>query len=75
MQIVAAIILLIAAVAWLAPAARAFIRRKPRIGILALATGPVAVALYAKNQSPDVALAAIMAIVAIGCLLWRQAGK
>lgn len=75
MYAVAVVILCIAAVAWLAPAARAFIKGKPRIGIIALATGPAAVAVYAQDRDPNVAMAAIMAVVAIGCMLWRQAGK
>lgn len=75
MQTVAIVILCIAAAAWLAPAARAFLNGKPRIGIIALATGPVAVALYAQDRNPNVAMAALMAIIVIGCILWRKAGK
>jgi hypothetical protein len=75
MHAVAIFILCIAAAAWLAPAARAFINRKPRIGIIALATGPVALALYAQDKDPNVAMAAVMAVIVIGCLLWRHTGK
>lgn len=75
MNAAAIVILGIAAIAWLAPAARAFINRKPRIGIISLATGPAAIAMYAQYKDPNVAMAAIMALVAAGSFLWRHAGK
>jgi hypothetical protein len=75
MQIAAIVILFIAAIAWLAPAVRAFINGKPRIGLIALATGPVAVCLYLLDRHPNVIMGVFIALVAGGAILWRKAAK
>lgn len=75
MQIAAIVILFIAAIAWLAPAVRAFINGKSRIGLIALATGPIAIFLYLLDRHPNVIMGVFIALVAGGAILWRKAAK
>lgn len=75
MRIAAAIILFIAAIAWLAPVVRACINRKFKLALLALATGPVAVGLYALDRDPNVAMGAFIALVGASAILWRKTAK
>jgi hypothetical protein len=74
-RIVAFLLLCVAAVAWLAPAVRAFRNGKTRLALLALATGPVAVGLYLLDRHPNVAMGAFIALVVGGGILWRNAAK
>ena len=75
MQIAAVIILIIAAIAWLAPAVRAFVNGKTQLGLFALATGPVAVTLYLLDRHPNVITGVFIALVVGGAILWRKAAK
>ena len=76
MQIAAILILCFAAVAWLAPAVRAFRNScKTQLGLIALSTGPIAVALYLLDRHPNVIMGAFIALVAGGAILWRTAAK
>lgn len=75
MRAVAAVILLIAAIAWLAPAVRAFRNGKTKLGLIALATGPVAVGLYLLDRHPNVIVGVFIALVCGGAVLWRKAAK
>lgn len=75
MSIAAILFLCVAALAWLAPAIRAFRNGKPRLGLIALATGPIAVCLYTLDRHPNVAVGAFLALVVGGGILWRNAAK
>lgn len=75
MRIVALIILCIAAIAWLAPAVRAFRNGKPQLGLIALATGPAAVGLYLLDRHPNVIVGVFIALVVGSAILWRKAAK
>jgi hypothetical protein len=75
MSIAAILFLCIAALAWLAPAVRAFRNGKTKLGLIALATGPVAVCLYMLDRHPNVAVGAFLALVVGGGILWRNAAK
>lgn len=75
MQLAALIILLIATTAWLAPAVRAFRNGKPQLGLIALATGPIAVGLYLLDRHPNVIMGVFIALVGGGAILWRKAAK
>lgn len=75
MKIVAALFLLAAAVAWLAPSVRAFRNGKTRIGLIALASGPLAVSLYLLDRHPNVATGAFFALMVGGSVLWHLGRK
>lgn len=75
MQIAAILFLCIAVIAWIAPAVRAFRNGKTQLGMIALATGPLAVSLYLLDRHPNVATGAFVALVIGGSVLWRKAAK
>ena len=75
MQVAALLILCVAAVAWLAPAVRAFRNGKTRLGLIALATGPIAITLYLLDRHPNVIMGVFIALVGGGAILWRKAAK
>lgn len=75
MQLAAILILCVAAVAWLAPALRAFRNGKIQLGLVALTTGPLAVTLYLLDRHPNVIMGVFIALVGGGAILWRKAAK
>lgn len=75
MHIAAFLILCIAVIAWLAPAIRAFRNGKSQLGLIALATGPLAVCIYLLDRHPNVAMGAFIALVIGSGILWRKAAK
>ena len=75
MKIVAAFVLLLAVLAWLAPAIRAFRNGNLRLGLISLATGPLAVGLYLLDRHPNVAMGAFIALMIGGSVIWRLAAR
>ena len=75
MRLAAFLILCVVVVAWLAPAVRAFHNGKTQLGLIALATGPIAVGLYLLDRHPNVIMGVFIALVGGGAILWRKAGK
>ncbi len=75
MRIVAAAVLLLALLAWLAPTIRAFRNGKVKLGLIGLASGPLAVGLYLLDRHPNVAMGVFVALMIGGSVIWRLARK